>query len=190
MPAPLIAWVRLVEGLAYGVGRMAMYFLFVLMAVLVWGALARAGGTPQIWTDEMAQFLLLGYFMLGGAYALQMGSAVRMDVFYSRWSDRGKAAVDCITILALFVYLGVLLWGGIESTAYSIEVGERRRGLWRPYMWPVKAVMVVGIALMILQLSAILIRDVAKVLGREMPPPRGRGVVGTQSGGATGGGPG
>ena len=70
MPRLLIAWVRLVERLNYGVGRLAMYFLFVLMAVLVWGALARAGGSPQIWTDEMAQFILLGYFMLGGAYAL------------------------------------------------------------------------------------------------------------------------
>ena len=187
MPRLLIAWVRLVERLNYGVGRLAMYFLFVLMAVLVWGALARAGGSPQIWTDEMAQFILLGYFMLGGAYALQMGSAVRMDVFYARWSPRTRAAVDCVTILTLLVYLGVLLWGGVESTAYSIEVGERRRGLWRPYMWPVKAMMVVGIVLMILQVSAILIRDIAAVLGREMPAPRGRGVVGTQSGGASGG---
>ena len=188
MPAALIAWVRFVERLNYGVGRLAMYFVFVLMAVLLWGALARAGGTPQIWTDEMAQFILLGYFMLGGAYALQMGSAVRMDVFYSRWSPRTRAVIDCITILTLLFYLGVLLWGGIESTAYSIEVGERRRGLWRPYMWPVKAVMVLGIVLMILQVSAILIRDIATALGREMPPPQGRGVVGTQAGGATEGG--
>ena len=190
MPRPLVVWVRLVERVNYTVGRVAMYALFALMAVLLWGALARAGGTPQIWTDEMAQFLLLGYFMLGGAYALQLGSAVRMDVFYSRWSDRTKAAVDVITILALLFYLVVLLWGGIESTAYSIDVGERRRGLWRPYMWPIKAIMVAGIVLMILQVSAILVRDMATVLGRAMPPPRGRGVVGTQSGGASDGGAG
>jgi TRAP-type mannitol/chloroaromatic compound transport system permease small subunit len=188
MPRWLVAWVRGVEALNYRVGRLAMYAVFALMAVLMWGALARAQGAPQIWTDEMAQFILLGYFMLGGAYALQMGSAVRMDVFYSRWSDRTRAAVDCVTILALVVYLGVLLWGGIESTLYSIDVGERRRGLWRPYMWPIKAVMVVGIVLMILQVSTILIRDMATVLGREMPPPRGRGVVGTRSGGASDGG--
>jgi TRAP-type mannitol/chloroaromatic compound transport system permease small subunit len=183
-----MAYVRAVERLNYGVGRLAMYGLFALMGVLLWGALARAGGSPQVWTDEMAQFILLGYFMLGGAYALQMGSAVRMDVFYALWSDRTKAMVDCFTILALLFYLGVLLWGGIESTAYSIEVGERRRGLWRPYMWPVKAIMVAGIVLMILQVSAILVRDMAKVLRLDMPPPRGRGVVGTQSGGASDGG--
>ena len=30
----------------------------------------------------MAQFILMGYFMLGGAYAMQLGSAVRMDLLY------------------------------------------------------------------------------------------------------------
>lgn len=171
MPRILIAYVRLVEGLAYGVGRFAMYILFVLMGVLLWAAIARAGGAPQIWTDDMGQFLLAGYFMLGGAYALQLGSAVRMDLLYTRWSDRTRALVDAITIVTLLVYLGVLLWGGIESTMYSLEYAERRRGLWRPYMAPVKIVMVVGITLMLLQCTAFLIRDIARLRGVEIQLP-------------------
>lgn len=168
MPRFLIAYVRLVERLNYGIGRLAMYSLFALMGVLLWGAIARVGFHPQIWTDEMAQFLLLGYFMLGGAYALQLGSAVRMDLLYSRWSDRTKAAVDALTILTLIFYLGVLLWGGIESTQYSLEYGERRRGLWRPYMAPIKIVMCIGIVLMLLQCTAFLIRDIAKLRGKDI----------------------
>lgn len=165
----LIGYVRAVEELSYGIGRLAMLLLFVLMGVLLYGVIGRAGSAPPIWTDEMSQFLLLGYFMLGGAYALQLGSAVRMDLLYARWSDRTRAAVDAVTILTLLFYLGVLLWGGIESTQYALETDERRRGLWRPYMWPVKTVMVVGIVLMILQCTAFLIRDVARALGRPLP---------------------
>ena len=168
MPRAVITYLRFVEALNYRVGRLAMWSLFVLMAVLGWGAIARAGFTPQIWTDEMAQFLLLGYFMLGGAYALQMGSAVRMDLLYSRWSDRTKAAIDAITIFTLLIYLGVLLWGGIESTQYALEYGERRRGMWRPYMAPIKIVMCFGIILMILQCTAFLIRDIGKLRGIEI----------------------
>ncbi|MFN3954179.1 MAG: TRAP transporter small permease subunit [Pararhodobacter sp.] len=164
----LIAYVRLVERLNYGIGRLAMYSLFALMGVLLWGAIARVGFHPQVWTDEMAQFLLLGYFMLGGAYALQLGSAVRMDLLYSRWSDRTKAAVDAVTILTLIFYLVVLLWGGIESTQYSLEYGERRRGMWRPYMAPIKIVMCIGIMLMLLQCTAFLIRDIAKLRGKDI----------------------
>jgi TRAP-type mannitol/chloroaromatic compound transport system permease small subunit len=165
MPRVLISFVHMVEALNYRVGRLAMWSLFALMAVLAWGAIARAGFTPQIWTDEMAQFLLLGYFILGGAYSLQMGSAVRMDLLYSRWSDKTKAAVDAVTIFTLLIYLGVLLWGGIESTQFALEYGERRRGLWRPYMAPIKIVMCIGIMLMILQCTAFLIRDIAKLRG-------------------------
>lgn len=168
MPRLLIAYVRLVEKLNYGFGRLAMFLLYALMGVLLFGAIARAGWHPQVWTDEMAQFLLVGYFMLGGAYALQMGSAVRMDLLYSRWSDWTKALVDSITIFVLIFYLAVLLWGGIDSTLYSIEYGERRRGLWRPYTWPVKLIMCIGIGLMILQCTAFLIRDIAKLRGKEI----------------------
>jgi TRAP-type mannitol/chloroaromatic compound transport system permease small subunit len=173
VPRAVLGYLRAVERLNHGVGRLAMYLIFALMAVLLWGAAARAGGAPQIWTDEMGQFLLVGYFMLGGAYSLQLGSAVRMDVFYSRWSDRTQAAVDVVTIFALIFYLAVLLWGGIESTQYALEYGERRRGLWQPYMAPIKIVMVIGIALMILQCTAILIRDLARLRGIELQPPPG-----------------
>lgn len=166
MPEILVAYVRAVEAFNRRIGRIVMYLLFALMAVMLYGALSRAVWVPQSWTDEMGQFLLVGYFMLGGAYAMQLGSAVRMDVFYSNWSDRTRAAVDAVTILTLFVYLGVLLWGGIESTQYALEYGERRRGLWRPYMAPIKIIMVIGIVMMILQCTAFLIRDIARLRGR------------------------
>jgi TRAP-type mannitol/chloroaromatic compound transport system permease small subunit len=168
MPSFLITYVRWVEAFNRTIGRFAMYLLFVLMGVLLWGSIARVAWVPQIWTDEMAQFLMVGYFMLGGAWALQQGSAVRMDLLYSTWSPRTKALVDCVTILALLFYLGVLLWGGIESTQYALEYSERRRGLWRPYMAPVKMVMVLGIVMMLLQCTVFLIRDIAKLRGRDI----------------------
>lgn len=168
MPAWVGAYVRFINRTNAAVGRLAMFSLFALMGVMLWGALARAVMAPQIWTDEMGQFLMMGYFLLGGAYALQEDSAVRMDLLYGSWSDRTRAIVDCVTILILFVYLGVLLWGGIESTAYAFEYAERRRGLWRPYMAPIKVVMVTGIVLMILQCTSIFLRDLARALRREL----------------------
>jgi TRAP-type mannitol/chloroaromatic compound transport system permease small subunit len=173
VPRPLLAYLSAVETFNYGLGRVAMYALFALMGVLLWGAAARAGGMPQVWTDEMGQFLLVGYFTIGGAYSLQLGSAVRMDVLYGAWSDRTKAAVDCLTIFLLVFYLGVLLWGGIESTQYALEFGERRRGLWAPPMAPIKIVMVIGILMMILQCSAFLLRDIARLRGIDLPPAPG-----------------
>jgi TRAP-type mannitol/chloroaromatic compound transport system permease small subunit len=169
MPSALIAYVRTVERLNARVGRFAMYLLFALMGVMLWAAFARAALSPPIWTDEMAQFILMGYFMLGGAWAMQEGAQVRMDVFYAAWSDRTKAVVDSVTIFALIAYLAVLLWGGVESIGYSFAYAERKSGLWRPYMAPVKIVMVAGIVLMLLQCTCFLIRDIAKLRGQPLP---------------------
>jgi TRAP-type mannitol/chloroaromatic compound transport system permease small subunit len=168
MPDWLLAYARGVEALNARVGRAAMWLLFALMGVLMWSSIARATLSPPVWTDETAQFLLMGYFMLGGAWAMQQGAQVRMDVFYSRWSPRTQILVDCVTIFTLIFYLAVLLWGGIESTAYALEYGERKTGLWRPYMAPVKIVMVVGIVLMLLQCTAFLIRDIARLNGKDL----------------------
>jgi TRAP-type mannitol/chloroaromatic compound transport system permease small subunit len=169
MRGALIAYVRAVEALCRTVGRAAMWLVFALMGVLIWAALARATQASPIWTDETAQFIFMGYFFLGGAWSLQLGSAVRMDLLYAQWSDRTRAAVDALTVVTLLVYLGVLLWGGWDSLVYALEFNERRPGAWRPPMWPIKAIMVFGLVLMLLQVTAFLIRDSARALGRPLP---------------------
>ena len=100
---------------------------------------------------------------------MQTGDHVRMDLAYGRWSPRTRATVDAVTVLFLIFYLGFLLAGGISSTAYSIEFGERARSLWRPYMWPIKVVMCVAILLMLLQAVAQFIRNVAEARGAPLP---------------------
>lgn len=168
MPRFLITYTRIVERLNYGIGRFAMYLLFALMGILLWSTVSKALFTPSSWTLEMAQFVMVAYYVLGGPYSLQLGSNVRMDLLYGRWSDRQKALMDSFSILALIFYLGVLLYGAIDSTVYSLTYNERSPTAWRPHIWPIKIVMCVGFALMILQSSAILIRDIAKVRGEEI----------------------
>ena len=165
MPKAAILFVRLIEALNIRIGRMAMYLIFVLAGVLLWSVVSKAFFRPALWTQEMAQFTMVAYFMLGGAYSLILGANVRMDLLYSRWSIRKRAAVDIVTTFALIFFLGVILWGGVESTLYALEVGERSRTVWRPYMAPIKIVICFGVFLMILQSICYLIRDIATLRG-------------------------
>lgn len=167
MPRWTRTFVRLVDAVNYRIGRMSMYLLFVLSGVLLWSIIAKALGRPPLWTQEMAQFTMVGYFVLGGAYSLQLGANVRMDLLYGRWSARKRAAVDAVTVLAMIFFLAVVLWGGIESTVYAFEIGERSRSVWRPYLAPVKIIICTGVFLMILQSVAFLIRDIALARGEE-----------------------
>ncbi len=188
-------YIRIVDAVNYRLGRIIMYGIFVMIAVLLWSSISKTFFLPSLWTLEIAQFSMVAYYILGGPYSIQLGSNVRMDLFYGEWTDRRKAQVDAITVLLLIFYLGVLLYGSIDSAAYSmgyfgsepwaffkdLVVGfftggisgvqdvlghlERSPNAWRPYLWPIKSVMVIGFFLMLLQAISELFKDIAKIKG-------------------------
>jgi TRAP-type mannitol/chloroaromatic compound transport system permease small subunit len=168
MPGFAKTFVRVVDGLNYGVGRMAMYLLFVLMAILMWSSISKLFFNPSLWTLEMAQFVMVAYYILGGPYAMQMGSHVRMDLFYAKQSPVRRAWWDGFTVFALIFYLCVMLYGAIDSTAYAFQYNERSPTAWRPYMWPIKVTLCIGFALMLLQAISALIKDIATIRGEEV----------------------
>ena len=148
------------------VGRFIMYGMFAIMAILLWSSLSKTFFNPSLWTLEMAQFAMVAYYILGGPYAVQTDANVRMDLFYGSWSARRKAWFDVFTVFFLLFYLAVLLWGGIDSTIYSFQYGgERSPSAWRPYLWPIKVIMVVGIVLMIFQAISEFFKDILRLRG-------------------------
>lgn len=165
MPQVIEAYVRYVEAFNRRFGRMVMWLIFVMMGVLLYSAFTKAFFIPPLWAIEMAQFVMVAYYMLGGAYSIQLGDHVRMDLLYGRWSERGKARADVFTSVFLIVYLIVLLFGAVSSTHYALEYGERSYSAWRPYMAPIKSIMCVGIILVLLQAVATLFTDIAKLRG-------------------------
>jgi len=161
-------YVSIVQSVNYRIGRIMMYFIFVMIGILLWSSISKTFFLPSLWTLEMAQFAMVAYYIMGGPYSIQLGSNVRMDLFYSTWSDRTRAWVDSFTILFLIFYLGALLWGGFESTQYAIQYGERSYSSWRPYMWPIKVTICIGLVLMLLQAIAELIKDIFRIRGEEL----------------------
>ena len=84
MPRAVKLFVRYVDAVNYVVGRFAMYLFFVLGAVLLYATLSRVlAGVPINWAMEMSQFLLSAYYLLGGAYSMQLNAHVRMDLLYA-----------------------------------------------------------------------------------------------------------
>ncbi len=169
MNAFLQSYIRIVDGMNYWIGRVVMYGIFVMVAILGWSVLSKAIRVPSLWTLEMAQYAMVAYYLVGGAYSIQLGANIRMDLFYSTWSDLRKAWFDVFTVLFLIFYLSVLLYGGIDSMLYSYEYGQRSPSAWRPYIWPVKAIMVSGILLMLLQAISEFFKDVLKLRGETLP---------------------
>ncbi len=151
------------------VGRLAMLLIFVMMGILLFSSGSRTFfNTSHIWTVEMAQFIMTGYYLLGGAYSMQLNSHVRMDLLYGQWSPKTQAAVDAVTVFFLVFYLVVLLIGGISSTEYALAYDQRNYSAWAPPLAPIKIVMCVGIVLMLLQVIATFFKDLAAARGEPL----------------------
>lgn len=172
MHSALAAYVGFVDTLNRRLGRFAMYLLYVMMAIMVFSMITKAIRIPAIWTLEMAQFTLVAYYMLGAPWSLQTDVNVRMDLLYARFTTRGRALTDAFTVFCLMFYLGVMLYGAFDSTVYSYTHNERNPTAWRPVLWPLKTIITISFALMLLQASALLIRDFACLIGEKNCLPK------------------
>ncbi|TYB90125.1 TRAP transporter small permease subunit [Oceaniovalibus sp. ACAM 378] len=162
-------FITVVDAVNRRVGRITMYGIFVMIGILLWSSVSKVFFLPALWTLESAQFAMVAYYILGGAYAIQLGSNVRMDLLYGAWSPRRRALVDAFTIFCLIFYLVVLLYGGIGSFIYSLQYGgERSPTAWRPYLWPIKGIMVTGLILMLLQALSEFTKDILRLRGEDI----------------------
>ena len=169
MPSIIKYYVKTIDFISLKTGRATMYLVFVMMFILILSFVTRnIINIPLIWIIEMAQFVMTGYYLLGGGYSMLTDDHVRMDLIYSKLKDKTKALLDSLTSVFLIFYLVVLLIGSISSLTYTLETNQRLFTAWAPYVWPIKSIMTFGIFLMLLQSIAIFFKDIAKVLNREI----------------------
>jgi TRAP-type mannitol/chloroaromatic compound transport system permease small subunit len=168
MPRAIKAYVRVMDRLADYTGYLAMYLIFVMIAVLLLDAITRnLLHIPLHWCVEFAQFTLAAYYFLGGPMTLKNDDHVRMDLFYSSFSRWGKHRMDLATLPFLLVYLVVMLIGSWSSLVYAIETNEKRFSMWNPSVIPIKALMLVCIVLMLLQTISLIFKHVEALRARK-----------------------
>jgi TRAP-type mannitol/chloroaromatic compound transport system permease small subunit len=168
MPNAVKTYVRVIDALSRYSGLFAMYLVFLMIGILSYASIMKVFFLPSIWTVEMAQFVMVAYFTLGGAYTLKEGEHVRMDLLYSGFTMRGKAKIDLVTSFVLIGFLVMLLIGGISSLIYAVQYGEKSFSAWAPLMWPIKVVLNMGIFLTLLQAIAIFFKDWAFLRGESL----------------------
>lgn len=168
MPEFIKTYVRVVDKASWYMGLFAMYLVFAMIGILTYASVMKVFFLPSIWTIELAQFVMVAYFILGGAFSLREDDHVRMDLLYAGWTVRRRAGTDLITGLALIFFLVALQIGGISSVIYAFQYSEKGFSAWAPYMAPIKVVINVGLFLTLLQAIAIWFKDWARFRGEPM----------------------
>lgn len=113
---------------------------------------------------ELQWYLFSLLFLLGGAWVLREDAHVRVDVFYSRLSQRGRSIIDIAgTLLLLIPFSSFVLWVSwpIVRNSWLIREGSPDPGGLPRY--PLKAAIIVCFALLLLQAVSQLIKDVHRL---------------------------
>jgi len=166
MPKLFISYVKFIDNITSITGKITMYTVFLMMGILVLSFVTRnIINLPLIWIIEMAQFIMTGYYLMGGAYSMLDDQHVRMDLVYGNFSEKNKARMDLFTSIFLLFYLIVLLIGSYNSLVYTLETNKKLFTAWAPYVWPISSIMFLGILLMLLQTISTMFKDYAKVKG-------------------------
>ncbi len=161
-------------------GQLANWIVLITVAIGFYNVVVRFTGR---WTGlqlssnvyiELQQYLFSLIFLLGFAYILKHGVNVRVDFLYARWSDRTRAVVDLVGTLAFlipFCIIGIYVtispvltsWGRLpDGTWGAWEMSPDANGLPRA---PIKSMIIVAFALLLLQAISQTIKYWAVVLG-------------------------
>ncbi len=121
--------IQRLEFLAEFTGRVIAWGTLLMVLITFSVVLLRyALDTGWIAMQESITYLHALVFMLGGAYTLRRQGHVRVDIFYHRFSDRGRAWVNLLgTLLLLFPLMGFIFWISWEYVIESWKVLEGSR---------------------------------------------------------------
>jgi TRAP-type mannitol/chloroaromatic compound transport system permease small subunit len=142
-------------------GWLAGWLIVPMTLAVTYEVIARyAFNAPTIWAYDVTYMLFGAQFMLAASYTLLKGGHIRTDVFYERWSAATRAKID-LAAYVLFFFPGmlfILYAGGVEAWK-AWEIGERSDWTpWRPIIYPLKAVIPISAALLLLQGLAEVVR--------------------------------
>jgi len=161
------AYVNGISRLNSFVGRWVAYLIFAIFLLLIGEVFMRyVLSSPTSWTNELGQMLFGLYVVLSGGYLLLHRDHVNVDIFYGTLSRRARAWVDIFTSSMFFLFTAALLYFGSSMAWESIGSRETSFSAWNPPIWPIKAAIPIGTALLLLQGIAKLLQDILIALDK------------------------
>jgi len=159
---------RLIDVLNEKFGLIANWLVLIACVISAGNALMRYSFnlSSNAWL-EIQWYLFGGMVLLGASYTLKMNEHVRVDVFYSRYSERTRLWLDLaggtLFLLPMSIIIGWLSWPLFINSYHIGEVSGNSGGLLR---WPVKILIPLGFLLLTLQGVSEIIKRAAALAGR------------------------
>jgi len=142
--------------------------MVLLTAVIV--VMRYAFDAGLIWMQESVTWMHAAVFMVGAAYTLLHEEHVRVDIFYRKMSDRGRAVVDLVgVVIFLLPFCGLLALMAYDFAAVSWSINETSRepgGLPYPMIPLLKSLVIVMPVAVAMQGVSMMLRALATIRDR------------------------
>lgn len=121
----------------------------------------------SIMLQESVMYLHGVVFLIASAYTLKHDEHVRVDIFYQRFSNKGKALVNlfgttCL-LIPVMLFIGWSSWPYIESSWRIFEISQEAAGL--PLVFLLKSLILVMVFVLLVQAVAEVLRSIAELSG-------------------------
>jgi TRAP-type mannitol/chloroaromatic compound transport system permease small subunit len=163
----LVALSRAIDRLSEAIGKSVMWLILVAIIVSAGNAVMRKAFnvSSNSWL-ELQWYLFGAAFMLASANTLKQNEHIRIDIIYGARSRRTQHWIDLfghVFFLMPFVLLATYLLVPYVLTPYrSGEMSSSAGGL---LIWPARAFLLAGFALLVLQGISEIIKKIAVMRG-------------------------
>ena len=154
---------RLIDAITTVIGKSVIWLIFAAILISAINAVTRKlwSLSSNSWLE--AQWYLFGAaFMLGAAYTLKENEHIRIDIFYGSRLRRTQHWIDLfghvVFLLPFVALMAWMLWPYWIDAYRSGQVSTNAGGL---LIWPARAILFAGFALLALQAISEIIKKIA-----------------------------
>ncbi|OQW51432.1 MAG: C4-dicarboxylate ABC transporter [Candidatus Raskinella chloraquaticus] len=162
-----LALSRAIDGMTTWVGRIVAWAIFAAVIVSTGNAIVRKlfDQSSNSWL-ELQWYLFGAVFMLCSAWTLLANEHIRIDIVNNLLPVRTRNWIDVIGHVLFLLPLTVLMvWTCTPFVLKSFQANEQSLNAGGLIVWPAKAIILVGFAMLLLQGISELIKRVAIMRG-------------------------
>jgi len=154
---------RFVGRIAHACGVLAALAIVAILAMVCAETVLRQFQSSLLITDEIAGYLNAAAIFLGLAWTLREGGFIRVEILYDRAAGGLRQAIRWLIVLTAAAFTAILLWVCAKHVIYAFDRDTRAVSVLDTPEWIPQSVMVLGLAVLLLQLLAWVVGRVRNI---------------------------
>ena len=166
MQGPL-ALSRLIDRITEAIGKSVMWMIMIAILVSATNAIIRKlfNMSSNAWL-ELQWYLFGAAFLLASAYTLKQNEHIRIDIFYGTRTRRTQHWIDLFGhVFFLLPFVVLMTWMLVPYAWDAIKSGQISTNAGGLIIWPARALLLGGFALLVAQAISEIIKKVAVMRG-------------------------